>query len=64
MEMGFDVVDADERDAQALRDALRGIEPDDQRGRKTRTVGDGDGVDRVLRVFSVTRGLGPYWEPK
>ena len=48
-----DVVDADERNAEGLRKALRGVEPDDERGREPRTIRDRDGIDRVPRVFSV-----------
>jgi len=45
MKMRLDVVDADQRDAERLREPLRRVEPDDQRGREAGSVGDGDGVD-------------------
>ena len=45
MEMGLDVVDADERHAKGHREALRRIQPNQQRAREAGSVGHRDGVD-------------------
>ena len=45
VEVGLDVVDADQGDAEGEGEALCGIEADDQRGGEAGTVGDGDGVN-------------------
>ena len=47
MQVSFDVVDGDQGHAQRLRDALGGVEADNERRRESRSVGHGNGVDRV-----------------
>ncbi len=47
MEMRLDVVDGDQRNAKGFREPLRRVEPDDQRRREARAVGNGDCINPI-----------------
>ena len=59
MEMRLDVVYSDQRNAERLREPLRRVEPDDERRREARTVGNGDCIYRLAfhRVADDLRDL-------